>query len=200
MDENIYFYILLGVFIYFIFTRHFENFNINENFSKSLQASPINLNDQEMNIPKNNIVFSEPIDPCAYYKIRGFGYKVPLYYGWNVLWPDNTWTEFLRTNVTWNGSTSDKYINNNGVNLVNTCQKDSDCSARYVAVKPGYKISTYAYTSNLTMTYMETIYPGEYLFDDLKYMNDSGSNYIVYIIAVQNINDNFGLPDYISPI
>ena len=201
--DNIYFYLLSGVFLYFLFTRILENFQENMTSVSIVPSGPnISSEDNINNIDSiiNYLGFPDPIDPCGFYKIRAYGYRVPLYYGWNVLWSDNTWTEFIRNNIKWNGSNSDKYVNNHGVDLITGSNQDPYWSARYLAVKPGYKISTYAYTTDSTMTFMETVHPGEYSYDDFKYVNGVGKNYNVYIIAVQRLTDTFMLPTSISPL
>ena len=149
--------------------------------------------------------FQYPIDPCGYFKVRAYGHRWPLYYGWNFLWDDHDYMESVRKNQKWNGSTSDQFINS--VNPYNELGGNSDpeWSARTIIIKPGFKATPYTYMDDGFVLKQETLPAGEKLYDDYAYPNNVGGkcgnntgnncNYRVHVIAVQLVSDTWALPD-----
>ena len=179
-----------------------ENFTINSpsvsiNSPTTTINGNLNINGM-INYPA--AILPYPIDPCGYFKVRAYGKRVPLYYGWNMLWRDNTWSESLRTKQKWNGSTSEQFVNYVSFDNDLGSNSDTNWSARYLAVKPGFKITPYI--NDGPMVKKDTYTAGEYNFPDWKYPENqagnscgsSGCNYRVHLIAVQLATDTWSLP------
>ena len=126
--------------------------------------------------------------PVGSYKIRAYGYHIPLYYGWNQMWHDHGFSEKMRTIIKWGGSTDEKFVHYAGIDMRNANDGDNNWTARYYALMPGYKLQFYA-----PWTPVGPEYTGEQTFGD----NAFGGKR-VHMIAVRLASENWTLPTNIN--
>jgi len=126
--------------------------------------------------------------PVGTYKIRAHGFRIPLYYGWNMMWYDHGWSEKMRTRVTWNGSTDERFVNYAGLDLRQYNDGDNNWLARYYSLLPGYKLQFYA-----PYTPVGPEYTGEQTFGD-----NSFEGKRVHMIAVRLVSESWALPKDIN--
>ena len=81
---------------------------------------------------------------AGYLHIQAYAWKIPLFYGWNFTWTDYKWTEAFRNNVTWRGSTRQRWFHN--VNLDLRPYSNVDWFARDIVLLPGFKANVYGWT------------------------------------------------------
>jgi len=157
-----------------------------------------NTNDNNMNVDNSlkvggSLTVGGPINytnmgntglPVGTFKIRNEGRRVPLYYGWNMMWPDNNWANDIRTRVKWNGSDDDRFMHYAGIDMRNGSDGDVNCTARAYSLMPGYKLQFY---TNWNPVGPE--YTGEQVFDDKAFEGKR-----VHCIAVRYTSDNWSLP------
>jgi len=98
---------------------------------------------------------------AGYFKIRAYGYKVPLHYGFNMLFEQHERTEKLRNSHGFPDSQIHFYraTSMNGDN-------NNDWRPRHLVVFPGYKIRIYFWRSHGFETSTASYPPGEHIFAD----------------------------------
>ena len=153
-------------------------------------------------------VFPYPIDVAGYFKVRAYGCRTPLFYGWNLLvrhsrgiynYEENLFDTILKIGWGTKITEIDKYINH--IALFNAIHyTDTNWCARYLAVKPGFKITLYKAgkvddqfpIGKLLSTLIkgDSYKYGEQLFDD--------NTNIIYLIAVQLETESWDLPKIIN--
>jgi hypothetical protein len=126
--------------------------------------------------------------PVGTYKIRAYGFRIPLYVGWNLMWNDHGWGERVRNQRKWNNSTDDRYINYCNVDMRNAGDSDNNWLARYYSLMPGYKLQFYASWEKVGPEYT-----GEQTFGD-----NAFSGRRVHAIAVKSISDDWTLPENLA--
>ena len=139
--------------------------------------------------------------PVGCFKIRYNSYQVPLYYGWNIMWDNNTDSEKLRTSIKWNNLTDERFFHYAGIDMRSGVDKIiNNWTPRYISVMPGYKFRFYLGTNTpgLYNTIGNVIdnsgeYPNEMNFPDNVYEGKS-----VYFISVRYKTDNWLLPQKIQ--
>jgi len=139
--------------------------------SQTIYAEKITINDSLM-LP----MLYRKHDTAGYLYIRAYGYKVPLYYGFNMAFTDHNIKEAVRAKNKWPESMFSNTIldlrqaNNN---------TDQNWVARYLVVFPGYKIRLYMWGGNNFTDKLGVKGVGEYLFPD----NDSRIHGIYVALA-----------------
>lgn len=82
-----------------------------------------------------NMIRSAPIyrkhDVAGYFGIYAYGFRIPLYYGWNMLWPDHDRSMNLRKHT----SAPVSYQN---IDMRNAGNGDKNWTPRFLTVYPGY--------------------------------------------------------------
>ena len=125
----------------------------------------VNIND---NLTVNkNLIRMNPIyrkhDIAGYYQIRAYGYKIPIYYGFNMLWADHNYKERLRQKYKW----EEYMFSYTNLDLRQSNDGDQNWVARYLVIFPGYKARMYSWGSNQMEDRDNKIYTsGEYPFSD----------------------------------
>ena len=77
--------------------------------------------------------------PAGYFHIRAYGWRTPLYYGFNMMWNDHNIKEAIRAKWGWNES-----MFSNSIHDMRQAG-DPNWQARYLVVFPGYKIKLYSW-------------------------------------------------------
>jgi hypothetical protein len=98
---------------------------------------------------------------AGYFKVRAYGYKVPLHYGFNILFENYDRTEKLRNSHGFPESQIHHYRATAMNGTPNT-----DWHPRYLVVFPGYKIRIYFWRSDGFETSTASYPPGEHIFAD----------------------------------
>lgn len=164
------------------------------NLGQNLQINGITTLNDKLNFSKKQRQYMQG----GMYSVRANAAQMPLYNGWNFVWPDNTWTEWYRKRVQWNGSSSPKYFHYfGGTDLRQTDGANTNWMPRFLNIMPDYKAKLYFYISGARMGDATTIYTeGEYdLAPNNKNININ--NRLLYIIALALVEEN--LPsDYID--
>jgi hypothetical protein len=101
---------------------------------------------------KNNI--------AGYFSIRGLAYKIPLYYGCNMLWPDHN----VSVNIVKNTVKSQKYIWQSYYDMRNARDNDQNWVPRSLIVFAGYIVRFYYWDAPSTAK--EIFTEGEYEWPD----------------------------------
>jgi hypothetical protein len=78
-------------------------------------------------------------DVAGYFHIRAYGWKTPLYFGFNMMWNDHNVKEAVRRRWGWNESMFSHSIHDMRQH------GDANWQARYLVVFPGYRIRLYSW-------------------------------------------------------
>lgn len=119
------------------------------------------------NVTINGISNMNPLrrkhDVAGYFKIRAFGRKTPLYYGWNQLWPDHNYAINLMARHKIPLCCSDVDMRNAGDN-------DKNWTPRHLVVFPGYVARLYYW--DVPSTPADVYTTGEYDWENYVGMYD----------------------------
>jgi len=106
----------------------------------------------------NNPIYRKH-DIAGYFHIRAYGWRTPLYYGFNMMWSDHNIKEAVRAKWGWNESMFSHSIHDMRQH------GDPNWHARYLVVFPGYKIKIYSWDGSF-IDRVGVRGAGEYPFGD----------------------------------
>jgi hypothetical protein len=121
-----------------------KNLNISGDITGNIRAKYIN------SIDASGIIFGSDVSGiifpimyrknmvAGYFKVKAFGYRVPLYYGWNLLWQNGD-SDLLASRLMVYETTNGRSINNVSYANIDTRQYvDKNWSPRGLVLFPGY--------------------------------------------------------------
>ena len=129
------------------------------------EANPITIAGSNVTF-NGNVIRTNPIyrkhDIAGYYQIRAYGWKVPIYYGFNMFWTDHNYKEALRNKYGW----PEYMFNNRNMDMRQSNDGDQNWTARFLTVFPGYKVRMYSWDGFLNARDEPVRGAGEYPFGD----------------------------------
>jgi hypothetical protein len=95
-------------------------------------------------------------DIAGYFHIRAYGWRTPLYYGFNMMWNDHNIKEAVRRKWGWNESMFSNTIHDMRQH------NDPNWTARCLIVFPGYKVNMYDWDGSFRETHGKAFVAGEH--------------------------------------
>lgn len=138
------------------------DYSTNAGFSSTNMYATTNLTIAGTNVtePSLKILNKKKNNVAGYFSIKAYGMKTPLYYGWNMMWPDHN----RSVNLVNRTVKTQAYISySGGQNMVNAKDGNQDWTPRYLIVYPGYIAKLYYWDIAPASS---DVYPeGEYKWD-----------------------------------
>ena len=124
------------------------------------------------------------INMAGLFGVRGYSSRVPLYFGWNMLWSDKNTTTFAKNLIARYGSgLTAGNLSYCGLEMTQSDNKDTNWHPAYLALLPGYvaKFFYWDFVSTTNDIYTE----GQYYWDAGKAPR-AGRVFAIYINYIEN--------------
>lgn len=138
----------------------------------------INISSTSINETSFKILNQRKNNVAGYFGIKAYGKKIPLYYGWNMTWPDHN----RSVNLVNRTVQTQAYMTWTGQDLRDAKDGDQNWTPRYLIVYPGYIAKLYYW--DIAPSNNDIYTEGEYKWD-----GGSPRNLRVHLIYVSLVEE-----------